>query len=51
MAIKNNNLYHVVEIEEVARHYFYDIGGDWYMSELYSNWAKTYGGNPEIVVK
>jgi len=51
MALMNNNPYNIVEIEKVARHYFHDLGGDWYMSELYSNWAKTYGGNPEIVVK
>lgn len=51
MALMNNNPHNIVEIEKVARHYFHDLGGDWYMSELYSNWAKTYGGNPEIVVK
>lgn len=51
MALMDNNPYNVVEIEKVARHYFHDLEGDWYMSELYSNWAKTYGGNPEIVVK
>ena len=51
MALMDSNPYNIVEIEKVARHYFHDLGGDWYMSELYSNWAKTYGGNPEIVVK
>ena len=28
------------EILKVAYHYFRELGGDWYMSELFSEWAK-----------
>lgn len=28
------------EILKVAYHYFKDLDGDWYMSELFSEWAK-----------
>ena len=28
------------EILSVAYHYFRELDGDWYMSELFSNWAK-----------
>lgn len=51
MTLIDNNPYNIVEIEKVAHHYFQDLKGDWYMSELYSKWAKAYGGNPDIMVK
>lgn len=35
----------ILEIEKVARYYFVDLGGDWYMSQIYSDWAKQYGGD------
>lgn len=28
------------EILKVAYHYFRELGGDWYMSELFSKWAE-----------
>lgn len=28
------------EILKVAYHYFRELGGDWYMSELFSEWAE-----------
>ena len=37
------------EIEKVARHYFVDLGGNWYMAALYSDWAATYGGDTSFV--
>lgn len=40
----------VAEIEKVARHYFYDLKADWYLSSVYSSWAKEYGGNLDIVI-
>lgn len=51
MTLINGNPHNVVEIEKVANHYFQDLKGDWYMSEMYSRWAKQYGGNAEIMVK
>ena len=39
----------VLEIEKVARYYFVDLGGDWYMSQIYSDWAKQYGGDATFV--
>lgn len=39
----------VLEIEKVARYYFIDLGGDWYMSAIYSEWAREYGGDLTFV--
>lgn len=39
----------VIEIEKVARYYFIDLGGDWYMSQIYSDWAREYGGDLTFV--
>lgn len=39
----------VVEIERVARYYFVDLHGDWYMSKIYSDWAREYGGDTSFV--
>lgn len=39
----------VLEIERVARYYFIDLGGDWYMSKIYSDWAHKYGGDVSFV--
>lgn len=30
------------EILEVARHYFEDLHGDWYMTKMYNDWKKEY---------
>lgn len=40
----------VVEIEKVAKSYF-SYGGDWYMTSLYSRYAKEYGADTSFVVK
>lgn len=40
----------VIEIEKVAKHYFIDLQGDWYLTSVYSKWAKQYGGNMDFVV-
>ena len=40
----------VVEIEKVAKTYFGN-GGDWYMTSLYSRYAKEYGADTSFVVK
>lgn len=40
----------VVEIEKVAKAYF-GSGGDWYMTSLYSRYAKEYGADTSFVVE
>lgn len=40
----------VIEIEKVAKHYFIDLQGDWYLTSVYSKWAKQHGGNMDFVV-
>lgn len=40
-----------VEIEKVARHYFSDLGGDWYMTGIYSEWAAAHSGDVSFVIK
>lgn len=37
------------EIEKVAKHYFQDLGGDWYMTNIYSTWCRDHRGDPSIV--
>lgn len=39
-----------VEIEKVAKHYFHDLKADWYLSGVYSTWARKYGGDMSIVI-
>ena len=39
----------IIEIEKVARYYFLDLGGDWYMSQIYSDWAREYNGDLTFV--
>lgn len=44
-----HNPYNTIEIERVARYYFIELGGDWYMSQIYSEWARVYGGDTSFV--
>lgn len=39
-----------VEIERVARHYFVTLGGDWYATKIYSQWAEEHGGDISFVI-
>lgn len=50
MELMNNQPTNVAEIEKVAKHYFQDLGGNWYMTGLYSKWCEKYGGDPSIAV-
>lgn len=45
----SHNPDNIIEIEKVARYYFVDLGGDWYMSQIYSDWAREYGGDLTFV--
>lgn len=38
------------EIEKVARYYFVELDGDWYMTGLYSTWAKNYDGDVSFII-
>lgn len=40
----------VVAIEKMARYYFVDLDGDQYMTAMYSDWAREYGGDMTIVI-
>ena len=40
-----------VEVEKVARHYFIDLGGDWYASAFYSEWAEKYEGDITFITE
>lgn len=37
------------EIEKVAKYYFVKLDGDWYMTGLYSKWAKEYNGDTSFI--
>ena len=47
MKVDPNN---VIGIERLAKYYFIDLKGDMYMTGMYSNWAKKYGGDTSFVV-
>lgn len=47
--IKNDPT-NVVAIEKMGRYYFGELDGDQYMTAMFSNWAKEYGGDPSIVI-
>lgn len=40
----------VTEIEKVAKHYFIDLGADWYMTGIFSRWCSEYGGDATIII-
>lgn len=40
----------IVAIEKMARYYFQELDGDLYMTQRYSDWAKTHGGDTSIVI-
>jgi len=41
----NNNPDNVLEIERLAKVYFVDMKGDFYMTGLYSNWCRQHNAN------
>ena len=45
-----HNPNNVIEIERLAKAYFVDMKGDFYMTGLYSDWAKKHGGDTSFVV-
>lgn len=51
MNLIQNQTTNKVEIEKVARHYFVDLGGDWYVSGIYSEWAEEYEGDITFITE
>ena len=39
------------EILQVAKHYFKDLNGDWYMSSIFQKWAEQQGIDVSSIVK
>lgn len=50
MVLMNHDPENVVAIERMAKYYFQDLNGDQYMTKMYSDWAKEYGGDTSIVI-
>lgn len=46
----HNQPHNKAEIEKVARYYFIKLDGDWYMTGLYSTWAKEYDGDVSFII-
>ena len=46
----HNQPHNKAEIEKVAKYYFVNLDGDWYMTGLYSTWAKEYDGDVSFIV-
>lgn len=44
----HNQPENTAEIEKIAKYYFQDLGGDWYMTGIYSKWCSQYDGDPRI---
>lgn len=49
MTLMETNPKNVIEIERLARYYFVDLKGDFYMTSVYSIWAEQYGGDTSFV--
>jgi cytochrome c-type biogenesis protein CcmH/NrfG len=50
MNLIQNDPTNVAGIEKLARYYFGDLQGNQYMTGMYSNWCREYGGDPSIAV-
>ena len=50
MMLMEHDPENVVAIEQMAKYYFSELGGDKYMTGKYSAWAKKYGGDMTIVI-
>lgn len=51
LSLMNGDPENVLEIERVAKRYFTEYNGDWYMSGLYSKYAAKYGADTSFVTK
>lgn len=46
-----NSPTNVLEIERLAKHYFIDLKGNFYMTQKYSDWAKEYNGDTSFITR
>lgn len=51
MFMIKHNPQNVVEIEMLAKRYFVDYGANFYITEIYSNYAREYGADTSFVVR
>lgn len=51
LLMMQSNPTNVLEIERLAKHYFIDMNGNFYMTQKYSDWAKQYGGDTSFMTK
>jgi len=50
MSLIQNDPTNVVAIEKMAKYYFEKLDGDQYMTKMFSDWAREYGGDASIVI-
>lgn len=50
IVLMNHDPTNVVAIERMAKYYFQELDGDQYMTKMYSDWCKEYGGDTSIVI-
>lgn len=50
IALMEHDPDNIAAIEKTAKYYFGDLGGDSYMLQKYSDWAKEHGGDITIIV-
>ena len=50
MVLMNHDPTNIVAIERMAKYYFQELDGDQYMTKMYSDWCKEYGGDTSIVI-
>ena len=50
MVLMNHDPTNIVAIERMAKYYFQELDGDQYMTKMFSDWAKEYGGDTSIVL-
>lgn len=50
MVLMEHDPENVAAIEKLAYHYFVELGGNTYLTGIYSTWCHKYGGDPSIAV-
>lgn len=50
MSLMKNDPSNIAAIEKMARYYFWDLKGDLYLTQKYSDWCKQYGGDIDIII-
>lgn len=50
MSLMKNDPSNTAAIEKMARYYFWDLKGDLYLTQKYSDWCKQHGGDIDIII-